>query len=153
MPDTVLDETRYAEMAAEHIGVEIQKVMVNAAISPSDLFGYMYICEDPYITSPIPFMQTYGSIVKEGIKVTIDGHGADELFGGYGSDLFYAALEAQGVAAEESIYVDDYPPEAEGARQLGFASFLLDREGVQPESEWTIYNLRQLVAFVERGWA
>ena len=67
--------------------------------------------------------------------------------------IFYAALEAQGVAAEESIYVDDYPPEAEGARQLGFASFLLDREGVQPESEWTIYNLRQLVAFVERGWA
>ena len=95
MPDTVLDETRYAEMAAEHIGVEIQKVMVNAAISPSDLFGYMYICEDPYITSPIPFMQTYGSIAKEGIKVTIDGHGADELFGGYGSDLFYAALEVR----------------------------------------------------------
>lgn len=55
---------------------------------------YMYICEDPYITSPIPFMQTYGSIANSGIKVTLDGHGADELFGGYGFDLFHAALEA-----------------------------------------------------------
>lgn len=95
MPGTAIDETQYAEMAAGYIGLEIQKVMVNAAISPSELFEFMYICEDPYITSPIPFMQTYKSIVKEGIKVTVDGHGADELFGGYGFDLFHAALEVK----------------------------------------------------------
>ena len=64
--------------------------------------------------------------------------------------IFRAALEAQGVAAEESIYVDDYPPEAEGARKLGFASFLLDRQGIHPEDPFTISNLRGLVNFVER---
>ncbi len=64
--------------------------------------------------------------------------------------IFRAALEAQGVTAEESIYVDDYPPEAEGARKLGFASFLLDRQGIHPEDPFTISNLRGLVDFVER---
>ena len=96
MPGTVNDETQYAEAAAEYIGLRVRKVMVNAAGSPSELLRFMYICEDPYITCPIPFMQTYGSIAKEGIKVTVDGHGADELFGGYGFDLFHAALEVRG---------------------------------------------------------
>lgn len=64
--------------------------------------------------------------------------------------IFNAALEAQGVAAEESLYVDDHPPEADGARELGFTSFLIDRGQSQPDSAWTIRNLRELVNFVER---
>ncbi len=64
--------------------------------------------------------------------------------------IFNAALEAQGVTAEESLYVDDYRPEAEGAREQGFTSFLLDRQGIEPEDPFTIGNLRELVNFVER---
>ena len=94
MPGTSIDETQYAETAANYVDVDIEKVMVTSAIAPEKLFEYLYICEDPYITSPIPFMQTYNSIAKSGIKVTIDGHGADELFGGYSFDIFYAALES-----------------------------------------------------------
>lgn len=101
MPGTSIDETQYAEMAAEYVGLQIQKVMVNASVSPQKLFEYMYICEEPYLTSPIPFMQTYGNIVDNGIKVTVDGHGADELFGGYPMDFYYAGLDAQN--AGESI--------------------------------------------------
>ncbi|WP_217958001.1 HAD family hydrolase [Acutalibacter muris] len=65
--------------------------------------------------------------------------------------IFNAALEAQGVTAEESLYVDDYRPEADGARALGFTSFLLDRQGIEPEDPFTIGNLRELVNFVERS--
>lgn len=93
MPGTMIDETQYAEKAANYVDANIEKVMVTSAITPEKLFEYLYICEEPYITSPIPFMQTYNSIAKSGIKVTIDGHGADELFGGYSFDLYYAALE------------------------------------------------------------
>lgn len=62
--------------------------------------------------------------------------------------IFNAALKALGVAAEESIYVDDYPPEADGARALGFTAFLIDRKG--GGGPWTINNLRQVVDFAER---
>ncbi|MDE6713236.1 MAG: asparagine synthase (glutamine-hydrolyzing) [Lachnospiraceae bacterium] len=105
MPGTTIDETQYAVMAAEHVGLDIQKVMVNASISGDKLFEYMYICEDPYITSPIPFLQTYGSIADHGIKVTIDGHGADELFGGYPPDFYYAGVDvADDAAALKEIW-------------------------------------------------
>lgn len=63
--------------------------------------------------------------------------------------IFNAALQAQGVAAEESLYVDDYPPEADGARALGFTAFHIDREG--GGGPWTINNLRQVVDFARNG--
>lgn len=62
--------------------------------------------------------------------------------------IFNAALSAQGVTAEESIYVDDYKPEADGARNLGFTSFLIDRSGIDKD-KWTIQSLKQLIDFVE----
>ena len=63
--------------------------------------------------------------------------------------IFNAALTAQGVTAEESIYVDDYKPEADGAREQGFTSFWLDRDGSN-DNKWKITNLKQLIEFVER---
>ena len=40
--------------------------------------------EDPYLTIPHPFLMTYKKIKEMGISVSLDGHGADELFSGYG---------------------------------------------------------------------
>ena len=63
--------------------------------------------------------------------------------------IFNAALTAQGVTAEESIFVDDYKPEADGAREQGFTSFWLDRDGSN-DNKWKITNLKQLIEFVEK---
>lgn len=62
--------------------------------------------------------------------------------------IFNAALDAQGVTAEESIYVDDYKPEADGAREQGFTAFYLDRSG-ENKDDFTIRNLKQLIDFAE----
>ena len=62
--------------------------------------------------------------------------------------IFSAALDSLGVTAEESIYVDDYLPEADGARALGFTSFLIDRKADKSVG-WTITSLRELIGFVE----
>lgn len=35
-------------------------------------------------------VQTYGALRQNGVVVTLDGHGADELFAGYGASLFEA---------------------------------------------------------------
>ena len=63
--------------------------------------------------------------------------------------IFNAALDAQGVTAFESLYGDDFDVEANGAREQGFTSFLIDRSG-ENKSQWTITNLKQLVEFVGR---
>ncbi len=61
--------------------------------------------------------------------------------------IFNAALEAQGVSAEESLYVDDCKLEADGAREQGFTSFFLDRTGRSSDG-WCIQSLKQLINFV-----
>lgn len=64
--------------------------------------------------------------------------------------IFNAALGVQGVSAEESLYVDDYKPEADGAREQGFTSFLIDRSGLDMD-KWSIQSLKQLIDFVEEN--
>ena len=96
------------------------------------------------------------------LEMTLEGCGLHQYFTSFTASsligaekpdpaIFNAALAAQGVTAEESLYVDDYPPEAGGARALGFTAFLIDRNESQPASEWRIHNLRELVNFVEGG--
>ena len=64
------------------------------------------------------------------------------------SVIFNAALNSQCVLAEESLYVDDHKPEADGARTQGFTSFLIDRSG-NNNDKWCIKNLKQLIDFAE----
>lgn len=53
------------------------------------------------------------------------------------------------MTAGESRYGDDCKPEADGAREQGFTSFLIDRSG-KDGGEWTIRNLMQLVEYAEQ---
>ena len=63
--------------------------------------------------------------------------------------IYNTALKEQNITAQESIYVDDTPEEADGARELGFTSFYLDRNK-ESIGEWTINDLRELIDFVEK---
>ena len=66
--------------------------------------------------------------------------------------IFNAALNAQGVTSAESLYVDDYFVESDGAREQGFTSFLIDRNNLNPDrkdEKWTITNLKRIVDYVE----
>lgn len=62
--------------------------------------------------------------------------------------IYNAALDALGVSAQESIYVDDCITEAEGAAKVGFTAFLIDRSG-ENESKISIKSLSELIDFVE----
>lgn len=63
--------------------------------------------------------------------------------------IFNAALDSVGVKAEESLYVDDYKQEADGAREQGFPSFLINRE-LKGKNDWEIINLKEIIDFVEK---
>lgn len=93
------------------------------------------------------------------LKLTLEHLGIDHYFTSFTASslvgaskpspvIFNAALNAQGVKAEESIYVDDYDVEADGAREQGFTSFLIDRSGKR-QGEWVISSLMELINYVE----
>lgn len=88
-PGTPLDEIEYAKKVSDNIKVPLHTIEIDPLKHIQQMEEYMYLFEDIYITSPIPFVQTYGAMRKDGIIVTLDGHGADELFGGYSFDYLH----------------------------------------------------------------
>lgn len=93
-PGTPLDETKYARLVTDHLNIDATVVEIDPLQSIADLDRYFYLFEDLYITSPIPFMLTYKAVKEHGTSVTLDGHGADELYGGYNFDYLVALRDA-----------------------------------------------------------
>ncbi len=91
---TFLDETVHAKKVVDHIGIKGTFLDIDPSRALGDLNRYFYLFEEPYITSPIPFILTYGAVRDAGIKVTLDGHGADELFAGYSFVVIEALKDA-----------------------------------------------------------
>lgn len=111
-PGTTMDETKYAKMVTDYLGINSTFVTIDPEKSIDKLNDYIYLFEDVYLTSPIPMMQLYGSLRQDGTIVTIDGHGADELFGGYTFDFLNAFADAKTKEDEELIartYIDSFP--------------------------------------------
>ncbi|MFC7300115.1 asparagine synthase (glutamine-hydrolyzing) [Herminiimonas aquatilis] len=93
-PGTPLDELKYARLVTDHIGIDPVVIDVDPMKDLANLGNSLYLFEDLYITSPIPFMQTYRAVKSHSVSVTLDGHGADELFGGYSFDYIRALDDA-----------------------------------------------------------
>jgi asparagine synthase (glutamine-hydrolysing) len=131
-PGTPLDETHYAKMVTDHLGIDATFLEIDPLKAIDNLNEYFYLFEDLYISSPIPFMLTYNSVKKHGIKVTIDGHGADECWGGYSFDFITALSDAKfNIAQIKSIlsaYYDTYPESAQYNRLPPKLQFWLKRQ-------------------------
>lgn len=96
------------------------------------------------------------------LQLTLEQLGLGKYFASYTcSDLvgamkpepiiYQTALKTLDVTARESIYVDDYDIEADGARNLGFLAFHLNRSG-KSQGKWTIKSLRELIPAVKDGF-
>ena len=86
-PGTPLDESYYARKVVEHLGIEATFIDIDPLKAWDRLDDYLYHFEELYLTSPVPMLMTYSAVKEHGVTVSIDGHGADELFSGYGHIL------------------------------------------------------------------
>jgi asparagine synthase (glutamine-hydrolysing) len=93
-PGTSLDETEYAKQVTDYLNIKSCYINIDPVAELNDIYRQAYMFEEIYYAPTIPFVQLYRNISKNGIKVSIDGHGADELFGGYPVDMNYALLDA-----------------------------------------------------------
>jgi asparagine synthase (glutamine-hydrolysing) len=82
-----LDERHYAEAVLRKTGVRGEFIEINAAAGLERLPEYLYLFEELYPANPIPMMDMYHAISAAGVRVSIDGHGGDELLSGYGGFL------------------------------------------------------------------
>lgn len=93
-PDTILDETKAALRLSEHIGFKLHLHTISPP-SPDLLMSAIRSCDGPmHSLAFFPIWSLYGQIRSQGIKVTLDGQGPDEIFGGYTETFRSAFLTA-----------------------------------------------------------
>jgi asparagine synthase (glutamine-hydrolysing) len=86
-PGSVLDERHFAEAVIDKTGIVGNYLPVDPVGGLERLERYLYLFEEIYISNPVPFMDIYRLVSDGGVKVTLDGHGGDELLSGYGGFL------------------------------------------------------------------
>lgn len=89
-PNTSMDETAYAKQVTDHLNIQADFVTIDPLIELNDIYHQTYLFEELYYAPTIPFVQLYRKIKQSGVVVSIDGHGADELFAGYPFDMAFA---------------------------------------------------------------
>ncbi len=92
--DSVLDETRYARRVTDHIGIGSTHIDIKNITDERILYRQAYLLEELWMNTQIPQMAIYENERLYGTVVSIDGHGADELFGGYSFNMQFALLDA-----------------------------------------------------------
>ena len=64
--------------------------------------------------------------------------------------IYRQALSAMGARAEESLYVDDYEPESDGARAIGMIAFHIARHsGAHLDDPWSIRSLLEMIEWYD----
>ncbi len=78
------DERTYADTVVEHAGVDAHFVYPSLDALWPRLDAMLWHHDEPFAsTSVYAEWSVFDLVQRNGIKVTLDGHGADELFGGY----------------------------------------------------------------------
>ncbi|MEO0311641.1 MAG: hypothetical protein RIQ89_1298 [Bacteroidota bacterium] len=93
-PGTSIDETGYAKKVTNALDIGSNFIVIDPELELEKLFHQTYMFEEIYYAPTIPFVQLYRKMRQGGIKVSIDGHGADELFAGYPFDMELALIDA-----------------------------------------------------------
>ncbi len=107
-PNTTLDETFYAHAVTSYLNITESTTYIDPIKGLEQLPDLLYGFENVYYTSPVPMVQTYGAMREKGVYVTVDGHGADELFGGYPFDITYALLDAAPFTKNQMSIFESY---------------------------------------------
>lgn len=92
--DSALDETKYAKMVTDYIGIGSTFINIDNILDEDKMLKQAYYLEELWMNSQIPQMQIYANERANGTVVSMDGHGADELFAGYGFNMQFAMLDA-----------------------------------------------------------
>ena len=92
-PGTTLDETKHARTVTDYLGIGANFVNIDPLKDLDSVFEKTYLFEEIFYAPVIPFVQLYGNIRENKVTVSIDGHGADELFAGYPFDMDSALID------------------------------------------------------------
>jgi asparagine synthase (glutamine-hydrolysing) len=105
-PGTGLDERSYAEQIIAHTGMRAHYSTVDVNVAIEDIEKVIFDLEDIWYVPLVGAWSIYRKMRRSGMRVSLDGHGADEFLGGY-HFFVQAAIEEQfGTAFRLGRYLD-----------------------------------------------
>ncbi len=82
-PGTLIDETEHADVVAAHVGARPHHWVFDPNEALTHIIGSVWSMEEIYSGIAVPMWALYRELRREGVLVSLDGHGGDELLGGY----------------------------------------------------------------------
>jgi len=82
-PGTRLDERNYAKLVIEHTGMTPIYQDMDESVAATEIEKIVFDLEGIYWVPLVGPWSIYRAMRDDGIRVSLDGHGADELLGGY----------------------------------------------------------------------
>jgi asparagine synthase (glutamine-hydrolysing) len=101
--NTAHDETAFALDVVERIGGRARLVTARPPTGPEGVDAIILQMEAVYYEIPFGPWQIYQAMRSDGVYVTLDGHGGDELLGGYHHHLTPAMAEAWAAGKPRSL--------------------------------------------------
>ncbi|MBL4649420.1 MAG: asparagine synthase (glutamine-hydrolyzing), partial [Aureispira sp.] len=128
-PGSIFDESHFAKQVIEYTGGEGRYLLPDYSNLVEDIVSSTILFDSIYNMPIYPLSMVYGSMQEDGYKISMDGHGVDEMMFGYrGSirSLYIEAVQNGNQEQEESIgemYLGMFPEE-ERAEQVAYLSVL-----------------------------
>ena len=149
-----ISEEKWADLASHAAGAKIFKTRPNAEELLDDLQRIVELQDEPFTTTSIYAQyKVFQLIRRHGVKVVLDGQGADELLGGYSNfqGARFASLIHQGRWGAAYSFWKAATASAHGRRLLFYAGeFLLPSHLQRPFRHWLGKDL--VPAWIERSW-
>ncbi len=128
-PGSPTDESEAARTLAAQLGAQLDVIEVNCPSIP-ELEEAMVACDGPmHSLAFYPIWKLYGYIKKQGITVTLDGQGPDEMLGGYRSlpEALTAAFQRHSPGWFKDVF-ETYAAQGESDQFSAQAAALNDRK-------------------------
>ena len=93
MPGSSSDESEYALSLCKQLGVKNHLIKIEPQKAIDDVFESAYYFEELYPTPSFPMTETYKAFRSQNVVVSLDGHGADEIFAGYRNFMFLSFMD------------------------------------------------------------
>jgi len=93
-PNSRVDESLYARQLASEKGVSLHEVALSGEEALAYLPNDLYYFEEVFRSPPSPMMGLYHNYRQQKVLVSVDGHGPDEMFSGYGNFILLAMIDA-----------------------------------------------------------
>jgi asparagine synthase (glutamine-hydrolysing) len=93
-PGTGLDERNYAEQIVAHTGMKPHYSTIDVNVAVDEIEKVILDLEDLWYVPMVGAWSIYREMRRTGMRVSLDGHGADEFLGGY-HFFVQAAIEEQ----------------------------------------------------------